>query len=283
MGTWRAAASAILIAGCGTISSGAEIKPGDDLEAVFGALGKPSGYIRLGDVEAYYYERGEVRIQNGEVVLVDLISAEEAQTRREERERRRVEQARLLKERQARRSAEGETLLALKLTDAGFALLPASQRAAFWSGFRSRYPEVDVTSLYVETLTEAERDAERVYMERRVTEMEARVREAEEKARRAERAAYNARRSSYIWPYNYNAFIPVHRSAEKITCPPVAAMEHTSGTMAFNQPLTFKLSAGYGFNNGRGYGFRYLSEPASRRGFHRSLEQHRRGPLRPFK
>jgi hypothetical protein len=91
-----------------------------------------------------YYARGTVTLANGKVAAMSLVSPEEAQVRREQRE---AASARRASERAAAAAARREKGIAereAKNADARFRALPASTRLEQWIEFQRRYPEVRV-------------------------------------------------------------------------------------------------------------------------------------------
>jgi uncharacterized membrane protein YgcG len=66
-----------LVAGAGLGVSAWALKPGDSRQDVINELGAPRGYIRIGDAETMYYDRGSVQMKTGKVVNAELNSAEQ--------------------------------------------------------------------------------------------------------------------------------------------------------------------------------------------------------------
>lgn len=155
-----------------------DIRVGDDRLTVLDTLGPPNGRIEMGDLERLFFDRGEIKLREGTVTEVNLISEAAARTRREEAAR----------ASEARRE-RGEALKAERLADPEFRALPAAQRYAFWRDFRQEFPEVDVFAPYTDAKAAAELDAERQRTAARLAEVERRVADAEHRARQAETTA----------------------------------------------------------------------------------------------
>jgi hypothetical protein len=184
----------------------ADVYVGDSRETVQAALGEPRAYIRYHTTELLTFERGQVELKEGRVVRVDLLSAEEAEMLRRQREEEEARRQRAEAELRMQRRVEGERLKAAYLADPGFLLQPASERVNRWQAFRARYPEASLPEDYTVALgeytAELARRAESAERERRLADLEARVRDAEDRARRAEDDARVARtRSSYVGYY----------------------------------------------------------------------------------
>mgnify|MGYP006293643039 CR=1 FL=1 len=171
----------------------AAIEVGDPGAKVERALGQPSGYMKAGDLELYVYERGKVEVRDGVVERVNLISAEAARRRRIERERRQAEREQRQRELKAERRAEGQEWLEKKLDDPRFEAQSAAEKLAFWTRFRRKYPEVDVSDFHQAALEEYRNDVETRRLRERLAALERRAAEAEAAAERAEQEAFDAR------------------------------------------------------------------------------------------
>lgn len=196
-------AAAVLVFAVPQIS--AAVAVGDSRDDVITALGQPSGAAEVGSQSILFYDRGEVKLREGRVVAVNLISEEELAARRhaEAQALERMEAA--AQARLERLTAEGRATYAAKKTDARFAALPAAEQLGYWRTFATRYPMINIDE-ELAALTD------RVNYEMRLRELQAaheaeiaqlaeRVEAAEEQAARAER---EARRDRYVYPgYGY--------------------------------------------------------------------------------
>ena len=176
----------------------------DTREAVFRELGAPVGEVESQGMTLLVYSRGEIRLRDGRVSAINLMSDEEIAARIEAREATDAHDEAARAERLARLEAEGKALYARKTADPDFLLLPPSQQLAFWRSFASRYPMIPI-------MPELNALSDRIEQERlmrgmvqsgddRLAELEARVTAAEERALDAERQAnalyYFGRRST---------------------------------------------------------------------------------------
>ena len=161
------------------------IRPGDSMAKVLRVLGEPRGRMETDKSAWLYFTRGEVRLEDGVVTSVSLISEEELQTREADRALARAE-----------RIAEGQALRQRAIEDERFAERSAGEQVAFWRRFRDAYPEVDVDRLYAQALEEAAVEAERVRTQQRIAALEHRVADAESQARRAEAQAQQAQQQA---------------------------------------------------------------------------------------
>jgi hypothetical protein len=204
----------LLLAALASLSSAAnqvdavpEVAVGDSAESVRAVLGEPRGYLGCAGHEILVYPRGRVEIRDGAVIEVDLMTAEEA-------ERQRLERERLRAQREAERVREKERLriegLRIKnetLSDPRFPGLAASVQLAFWKKFSRMYPDVPVELEIAKAQALVLEEKERKQNELRLLAMERRVEEAERQARRAQRDAREARRRRdrydvwYVPPY----------------------------------------------------------------------------------
>jgi hypothetical protein len=167
------------------------------------------------------FPAGQVRLRDGRVVAIDLVSPGELAVQQAEEDARRA--ARL-----AQLEREGRELHAAKTKDAFFAALPASEQFAFWQRFAVRYPMIDVTAEVVALRPAVEqesrsrgRDLDR---DAKMAALEARVDEAEARAARAEREARNGRYTSFpgFWstPISRRGHGPRHNSPQSPAPPP---------------------------------------------------------------
>jgi hypothetical protein len=201
----------------------ADVRPGDSLETVVTQLGKPAGRVDSGNTTLLQYERGQVKLRDGRVVEVSLVSAEAARAAATERA---VQIERALaaqRERTTQRRAEGEAELARLRADPSLALASGGEQLRVWQSFRLRYPEVASDSDYRAAWArdERERQAELAQAEQaaRLAELEARVADAERRAARAERWARDDDTPFSYWP-TVGHRPHHHRSHHDPICPP---------------------------------------------------------------
>ncbi len=145
-----ACAVAVVWACCLSVSaagSGVPVaNPGDTTAEVMAKLGKPQGTITRGRITTFYYDRGMVNFRDGRVHTAFLVTPEEAERIRQEREKS-EEQARLQAEAQRQRlTFEGEEALRQVRADKAFEKRPAADRLAFWQDFAQRYPYTDIST-----------------------------------------------------------------------------------------------------------------------------------------
>jgi len=178
----------------GAANADCDIRVGDPAELVRALLGEPRGYLGSAGHEILVYPRGKIEIRDGLVVDVDLVSSEEAERLRSERERalaqRRAQEAR---ERERLR-IEGIKVKEDALSDPGFPSLSPSARLAFWREFSMTYPDVPVDLELAKARAMVREEQKRRRDELRLVALERRLAEAERQAERAEREAREARR-----------------------------------------------------------------------------------------
>lgn len=190
---------AVTIAAAIAPALGEVVSIGDSEQAVREALGDPGGYIRSGSYLLLIYDRGKVELEDGEVVDFSIVSEQEAEERKAQRERRREELAVRREVMRTERHAEGLALKEKTLSDPVFRASSIEKQLAFWRSYRLKYPDVPVDAEYAETLARKKRDAEELATQERLLEMEKRIAQAE--AQEAKRDAEDARRSRrYIYP-----------------------------------------------------------------------------------
>ena len=135
MKTWLKLGAGIGLGMIAGLVRAGEVQRGDRAAEVKALLGPPQGEITTGDRMMYYYERGRVELVKGRVVEAQLISQEEADHRRLQREQAaraaRVEEAK----RRAQRQAEGQSLRQQKIADPGFQAASPRHRLEFWQQF----------------------------------------------------------------------------------------------------------------------------------------------------
>lgn len=186
------AAAALCLAWIGRAAAD-EVSIGDTEDRVRQVLGEPGGYIKSGSYQALLYDRGRVELRDGRVTEVELVSAEQAQLQKLQRERDRLARA---EAEQARREAlriEGLAEKERMLADPVFRASAASEQLDFWRRFRTKYPDVEVDEAYAGALAAWEQERATLQQDQRLLDMEKRVAEAEARAREAERSAAAAR------------------------------------------------------------------------------------------
>ncbi|MFH0908468.1 MAG: hypothetical protein V1929_06880 [bacterium] len=145
---------ALLVIALAATSFGADIRPGDRLEKVLAALGKPRGEVRAGSHLFLDYEQGKIELKSNVVVKADVMTAEEFLAYKES-----VEQARIETEKaSAARVEAGTRVRDGKLRDSVFIRSPAWHRFTYWRDFRKKYPEVDVEAYLKAARQEHEKD-----------------------------------------------------------------------------------------------------------------------------
>ncbi|MEI6166946.1 MAG: hypothetical protein WCS52_07105 [bacterium] len=169
-----------------------EIKVGDTVEVVVKELGKPQGRITSGAYDLYIYPRGKVEFKNGTVTTVELVTEEEATSRRLELEQRRLEAEQRTQEAQDRRRLEGNKVLAERLADTAFRAQSAGDQLAYWDVFRKQYPEIDIGTLYANLARQSQADLDQARIQEQLADLQQRTAAAEARALRAERAAEEA-------------------------------------------------------------------------------------------
>ncbi len=170
-----------------------EIGVGDTSARVREVLGEPSGYLKMGAIEMFMYDRGKIEVRDGQVARVSLMSPEEAARLKDMAEQERVLRDAQQRERQAALHVEGQQLKTQKLADADFLAKPGTAQAEYWKTFKRTYPDVSVDEPLSVALAKQTDEQERQRQTQRLDEMERRVAEAEAKARAAEREAEAAR------------------------------------------------------------------------------------------
>lgn len=168
-----------------------DLKIGDSPEKVIQVLGQPTGYMETTEMGIYYFDQGSVKMKDGKVTSMNLISKTQLEKK----------QAAEAKARAARKE-KGEELLKSIKEDEYFALLPADERHAFWEKFKSDYPEVDIYILHTQAKIEAEKITAKEREEARISALERRVENAEDQAQQAAQAAQTAQIFSYTSRYN---------------------------------------------------------------------------------
>ena len=221
----------------GLATAGEDIRVGDSREQVLAALGEPRGRMEYEAVELLFYDRGRVELENGEVLLVKLVSVEElARKNAEELQARELAAAQRAR-RMAELYAEGKSVRKVKLADAGFMQSSASERVAYWKRFRERYPNVPVGDAYTLALEEVQTQlverTKELEQAQRIENLEDRVRDAEDRASYAEERSRSSRRSyvglaytPYYPAYSFNNhYRPRSHHSRRVAkaCPPSSA------------------------------------------------------------
>lgn len=174
-----------------------EVSKGDSYAAVLEQLGEPRGEIAAGDYRLLYYDRGKVELRGGKVSKTELVSVEQLERQQLLAAQRAAEMEKVAQEARARRIIDGTALRKARIADAAFMRSPASDRVAFWQGFKKSYPEVALGDEYTAALNELEQQLAETRVEQQrqaqVDDLEQRVANAEDRARRAER------RSSFVY------------------------------------------------------------------------------------
>jgi hypothetical protein len=200
-GFLAAALGGVLLA-TGLKVAGQEVSVGDTSAAVLEKLGEPRGYMKSGDREQFLYDRGWVKLRGGIVTEVDLISADEAEAQRVERERLLTRTREELAERRRRLLEEGLKEKERTLSDPQFLSAAAAAQVDYWERFRERYPDVPVDAAYCAALARRQEELERSALELRVADLERRLAEAEVRAAAAERLAADAQRQNRTYVYS---------------------------------------------------------------------------------
>jgi len=194
-----------------------DVKIGDTLESVRKALGEPRGLIMDETYQLLQYDRGRVELHDGFVSSVNIVSEEEAERMRIERER--IAEERRLAEaaRRERLRIEGLETLEQVLSDPEYAALSAGKQVAFWKSFKKRYPDVPLGEEYASALERHRLELEQRQLEQRIATLESRVREAESRAAQAEWEASreNNRRYTSFVSYAYPVHYPRARRSKK--------------------------------------------------------------------
>lgn len=199
---------------------GREVAPGDHLEEVRRVLGQPRGQAESGDRLLLYFDRGEVELQRGAVIRVNLLTPEEHAALTAQRSAESVRAREAAEIRRERQITEGEALKSSQLGSAAFQSLAPAVQLAFWEDFSRRYPavpcavELALARQRVAELRDAER--RRREQEERLAELEARVVETE--ARLAATREFSHRRDYHplrgyadyrrpfsLWPIDYGS------------------------------------------------------------------------------
>ena len=240
---------AVALGLAGSLCMAGEIKIGDSQETVISVLGLPTGHIQTDHRNILFFDRGSVELEDGQVMSASLVSPEAANARRLERMR----QDELAQQAAAKRSAEGQALRDLKLSDPAFLALPASGRVAYWQAFMQEYPGVsaglddNAAQREVQTAGAARRaEADRA---QQLAEVQERAFEAQQRAADAEARAqesYSSPFSSYSYPVFVcsSHFIRSRRDSERPPEPPRRKVEdeHRLGVEPFyargNKPVS---------------------------------------------
>ena len=150
----------------------AEVVPGASLDEALATLGSPRGRLQVGERNLVYFQRGEIEVQAGRVIRVDLKTPEEQAAWLARAE----EQRSAREERRQQLVAAGTAERDRKLADENFRAAPLAYQVSYWQDFVCRYPDVSV----VEPLTIArmkyneqlEEKHKKVRDEQRIAELE---------------------------------------------------------------------------------------------------------------
>jgi len=239
----------------------ATIAIGDTEAAVLEALGEPSGYIRMDGMQMLYYDRGHVKINDGVVSEVSLISDAQLTARRKAAEDERMRKAQREAERRNELQLEGLAIKRRMLESGELDGATAQNQVDAWSDFRNRYPGVPVETQLASALqrlelqldrnrTEAEGRQRDLEIQLRIAELQERVARTEQRARDAEQRARDAeddsRRSRYSYTYPVNVtHYPVqtshsshHAHSPATSSETCTTTKTTFGTGAIRQEVT---------------------------------------------
>jgi len=210
------------------------VQLGDNRQMIVEEMGSPTGEISAGSVTVMFFPRGEIRLRDGAVSSIDLVSETElaAQQAAMADELVRLDAARA--ERTRRLEVEGRAELAARKSSPDFMQLNATEQLASWRSFAARYPMISIAE-ELATLRERFGQEQRLYEldvanEQRMAELEDRLADAEARAERAERLARN--RSGYRsglrfsgYP-NYSRRINRNRSRDRDNLPEATSPGH---------------------------------------------------------
>lgn len=181
MRSWVRVCVLILIFGCAAQLRANEVSIGASMADVSDTFGKPRGRFSSGNTVIFSYERGTVTFTGGKVTGVNMVSPEEAERKRLEKQRHAAE--RLAAEAAARqaRMDEGAAERARTLADPTFTNRTAHAQIEYWRDFQIRFPEVPVAAEIAplaDALANAEREKaaeQRVSLDRQIAELEAAI------------------------------------------------------------------------------------------------------------
>lgn len=139
-------------------SIGLAVAPGDSAQDIQKELGPPNGMVAIGQAAIYFYDRGEVALQNGRVSDVNLMTEDELVAKQERDARRSALLQEIAIERRAESEAEGFALKQSQVDSPGFQSLPASERVAYWRHFKLKYPTVPIDLELTAALTQSRID-----------------------------------------------------------------------------------------------------------------------------
>jgi len=152
------------------------VVPGDTQHAVIEELGEAPSYVRTGDQLIWIYDRGRIEFDGEIVTVVDLLTVQQMQARRE-REAQRAAAAQVERDAELRRMTEELRLRTARLREQALARTADEE--------------------YHQALSELQNEEERIRKEEdreaSLTRLEARVMEAQTGALRAEESAARAR------------------------------------------------------------------------------------------
>lgn len=209
--------AAAMFAAVTACAAEADIQVGDTEEKVREMLGEPAGYIRIDGVQMLYFDRGDVKLEDGVVTETQLITQSQLEARRRSEELERLRLRRLETERREQLQLEGLAIRERMLKSGTLDGKSPEEQLDAWNGFRDRYPDVPVGGEVAAALERIELQLERnrleaeqrqrdLEMKLRMQELENRVANAEDRARDAEDRARDAEhesrrsRTSYVYP-----------------------------------------------------------------------------------
>jgi len=134
------------------------LSSGDSFQAVRDDLGLPNGSLEIGQIAVFFYDRGEIVLQDGLVTEINLLTEAEYGTKRKREAQRAILLQRIATERRVRNEAEGIALKQSKVDSLGFHSLPASERVVFWRLFKLKYPTVTVDLELTAAMTQSRID-----------------------------------------------------------------------------------------------------------------------------
>jgi hypothetical protein len=134
---------------------------GDSTNEVVAKLGTPQGVITRGRLTTYYYDRGMVDFIDGRVKTAFLITPEQVERQRAERERNESLQRQQAEAQRQHLVEEGQRELLAHQADGTFESTPATNRLAYWQSFSRRYPYTDIDSELMKAQTAVEVEATR--------------------------------------------------------------------------------------------------------------------------
>ena len=166
---------------------------GTDKSSIIAELGEPDGTVAMRDKQLLLYPQGEITIQNGQAIKVNMMAeaafiAHQAKLKIERAEW--AERSALLA---AANQAQGEQIKATKLNSAAFAQLPARNQLAFWNEFQFAYPNVDVRTQVSDADDVYQAELAEMRAKEELSQLKAQIAEAEKATAEAELEAQKLR------------------------------------------------------------------------------------------